>query len=268
MNKYINQLLQIQDLTLALQVNDLIQKDKAPSETIETDIAEMKKSLPGDIQRELERISKKYELYVVPMLNDACTGCFIKLPVGVANNVKDPEQYIVCPNCHRFLYYEEKPFERPDNNFHYKGVARFSSTTLMFPSIKSATHFDAIKEVGNLIGESGFVKSGEEFSNALVEREALCSTAVGSGIAFPHVRGIQACGLTLAMAMAPDGIDFGDGEMVNIMLVSAVPTQTSVFYMELVSKLVRYFSKKENVEKVMACKTPEEMWKIFVTIGR
>ena len=271
MNKYINQMLQIQDMTLALTVNDVIHKNNDTEEIgtkLAADIEAMKQSLPADIQDDLERIITKYELFVVPMVNDCCTGCFIKLPVGVANNIKNPSECRVCPNCNRFLYHDEKPFSRPDNNMHYKGIARFSSMTLMFPELISTTHADVIEEIGKLVGESGFVKSGDDFAKQLLAREALCSTAVGSGIAFPHARGVQACGLTLAVAIAPEGIDFGDGELVKIMFVSAVPTQTSVFYMEVVSKLARYFSKEANINKLLACKTPEEMWKIIVTIGK
>ena len=71
--------------------------------SFQINIKEMKETLPIEIKSELDRISPKYEVYVVPMLNDGCTGCFIKLPVGVANNVKNPNECIFCPNCHRYL---------------------------------------------------------------------------------------------------------------------------------------------------------------------
>ncbi len=271
MNKHINLMLQIQDMTLALSVNDVIHKNNDTEEIgkkLASDIETMKKSLPSEIQDALARIETKYELFVVPMVNDCCTGCFIKLPVGIANNIKSPSECLFCPNCHRYLYHDEKPFARPDNNMHYKGIARFSSVNLMFPELKSKKHADVIEELGNLIADTGFVKSSDEFSRALIKREALCSTAVGSGIAFPHARDIQACGLTLAVALAPEGIDFGDDEIVKVLFVSAVPIQTSVFYMELVSKIARYFSKEENINKLLDCKTQEEMWKIIVKIGK
>lgn len=271
MNKHINQLLQIQDMTLALRVNDVIHKNRETEEMGEklaADIEEMKKTLPSDIQGEVARIYPKYELFVVPMVNDSCTGCFIKLPVGLASNIKNPNEYVFCPNCHRYLYDDEKPSIRPENNLHYKGIARFSSVNLMFPSLESKTHAEAIEEIGIQMCKTGFVKCGDEFSKALIKREALCSTAVGSGIAFPHARGVSACGLTLAVGIIPEGIDFGDGEIVKIIFASAVPIQTSVFYMELVSKTVRYFSKEENIDKLLKCKTPEEMWKVIVPIGK
>ena len=52
MNKYINQMLQIQDMKLALSVNDVIHKNNDTEEIgkkLESDIEVMKKSLPSNI---------------------------------------------------------------------------------------------------------------------------------------------------------------------------------------------------------------------------
>lgn len=271
MNKYINELLQIQDMSFVLHENDILHKDKGTEESIsaklEKNISEMRDILPPEVCAEYDRIADRYEIFVVPMINDTCTGCFMKLPVGVASNVKNTSQCISCPSCHRFLY-EDFQTERPEDNFHYKGVARFSSVDLMVPKMSAKTHADALTEIASLTGEAGFVEDGEAFGEALLQREALASTAVGSGLAFPHARGIRACGMTLAVGVSKKGIDFGDGEKVNLVFASAVPTQTSMFYMELVSKIARYFGKPENVQKMIECETADEMWKIFVKIGK
>ena len=271
MNKHINQLLQIQDMLFVLHRNDILHKTKGIEEDISAElkdnVRDMKKSLPREIAKEVDRITDKYDIFVLPMINDTCMGCFMKLPIGIANNVKNTSQCITCPSCHRFLY-EDFQIKRPDNNFHYKGVARFSSVNLMFPEIKATNHYDAITEIAGLTTKAGFVENSDIFTEALLKREALLSTAVGSRIAFPHARGIRACGLTVAVGVSKDGIDFGDDEIVNLLFLSAVPTQTSMFYMELVSKLARYFGKPENTQKMLKSKTANEMWKIFVKIGK
>lgn len=271
MNKYINELLQIQDMLFVLHENDILHKDKGTEASIsaklEKNIRGMRDILPSNIAAEYDRIAERYGIFVVPMMNETCMGCFMKLPVGVANNVKNNSKCLNCPSCHRFLY-EDYQTERPEDNFHYKGVARFSSLDLMIPALKATNHADALTEIAKISGETGFVENSNNFAEALLQREALASTAVGSGIAFPHARGIRACGMTLTVGISQKGIDFGDGEKVNLIFASAVPTQTSMFYMELVSKIARYFGKPDNVQKMLECKTPEEMWKIFVKIGK
>ncbi|MBN1865109.1 MAG: PTS sugar transporter subunit IIA [Victivallales bacterium] len=272
MNKIINQLLQIQDLTLILRENDILHKrrdiEARATESLKRNISEMKEYLSGDILSDLQLLSSKYDIFVVPMINDTCTGCFMKMPVGIANNVRQTSQCISCPSCRRFLY-EGYQSRRPSGNFQqYKGIARFSSVDLMLPDLSADNHADALREIALLTAEKGFVENGEEFAEALLEREALASTAVGSKLAFPHARGISACGMTLALGISGKGIDFGEGETVHLVFASAVPTQTSVFYIDMVSKIARYFGKAENTSKMIQCKTAEDMWRIFVKIGK
>jgi len=271
MNRHINELLQIQDMHFALKENDILHKNikskaQIPS-IIKNNIAEMETLLPNSIKNEYTRIAKRYDVFVMPMINDACTGCFMKLPVGTASNVKNTGMCVACPNCHRFLY-EDFLTDRPQDNFHYKGVARFSAQELMIPSLDSTTHEDALEEIASICAKEKFVEKGEEFIEAVLNREALSSTAVGSGVAFPHGRGVRACGLTLAVAMSEKGIDFGNDEKVHLIFMSAVPLQTSMFYLGLVSKLARYYGKSKNMDKMIECTSPEEMWKLFVKIGK
>jgi len=273
MNRHINLLLQIQDLEIALHENEVLHKDKNHTvirERLRESIAGLIKNLPSEITAITERISGRYDIWVSPMVNDSCTGCYMKLPVGITNEVKSDHQWVCCPNCNRFLYFDyliERPPEQ-EQHLHYKGVAKFSSPELMFPEIQAEEKEVAIAEIGKKSVATGFVESETAFMNGLIEREGLVSTAVGHNIAFPHARGVRACGLTLAVGISAEGIDFGEGEKVFLIFVSAVPTQTSMFYIELVSKLARYFDKAENLQKMRNCQTPDEMWKLMVKIGK
>ncbi|MCX6983812.1 MAG: PTS sugar transporter subunit IIA, partial [Lentisphaerae bacterium] len=148
------------------------------------------------------------------------------------------------------------------------GVARFSSLDLMLPQIKAKTKEEVIGIIGKHCAEKGFVENDDTFVKALLKREALISTAVGSGIAFPHARGFKACGLTLAVGTVKPGTIKENGDSPSIFFVSAVPTQTSFFYIELISKLANYFGKDENRKKFLSCSKPEDMWKILVQIGK
>ncbi|HCE44397.1 MAG TPA: hypothetical protein DET40_12690 [Lentisphaeria bacterium] len=270
MNKYINQLLQMQDLEIAMREHKSM-KGKEEEETcteLRKNINGLKKILPPEISVVYERISKKYDIFVCPMVNSACTSCFMKIPVGFANSVLSTSNCISCPTCGRFLYFDEGHFARPSDEFHqYKGVARFSSQDLMIPHIKAKSKEEVIEIIGHHSAKAGFVTDGAAFVKALIKRESLITTAVGSGIVFPHARDIKACGLTLAVGTVKPGIK-ENGDSLSIFFVSAVPMQTSIFYIELISKLANYFSKAENRKKILDCTKPEEMWKIMVQIGK
>lgn len=55
-----------------------------------------------------ERISKNKDgLAVVPVVNEACNGCFRIMPPQVTNEIKMKRDLVLCDNCSRILYIEE-----------------------------------------------------------------------------------------------------------------------------------------------------------------
>lgn len=55
-----------------------------------------------------ERIlQNKNGLAIVPIVNDACQGCFMNPPPQVLNEVRLKEKVIICENCARILYSED-----------------------------------------------------------------------------------------------------------------------------------------------------------------
>ena len=104
---------------------------------------------------------------------------------------------------------------------------------------------------------------------AAMEREIVLSTAMGDGLAFPHVRGVEGGGLTLALGVSKKGFVYDDaGTRVHIVFFSAIPVAVSAFYLRLMSGLSEAFSKKENRDLLLAAKTPAELWKSFMKATR
>lgn len=62
-----------------------------------------------------KKILKKYEKInrwakgtaIVPVIKDACYGCFMKLTPQVLALLEDTDEIVYCPNCGRMLYLEE-----------------------------------------------------------------------------------------------------------------------------------------------------------------
>lgn len=274
MNKYLNMLLQVQELETILKENDMLNsQDKRGQNVVselKNDIAGLKSEIPFEIVSSFERLLQKYGVAVCPMLKSKCTGCSMKLPVGIANNVLSDKNCIFCPNCGRYLFPDEEYEGKTESeNKQYKGIARFSSLDLMFPRLEAETKEEAIKIIAQKTFESGFVQDAKDFSEALLKREKLISTNMGSGISFPHARRVKACGLTLAVGtLAKPIVENGFEEPLRILFVSAVPIYSSMFYLELVSKLANYFANEKNKSKLLKAKTAEDIWKMIVLIGR
>ena len=269
MDKITKTLLQIQNLELTIHENRIIHKRDRENHVykdLTATIERLKKKVPAEILIRYEQIAKRYDVCIIPMLNSTCTGCFIKLPVADANQVKSTSRIGVCPNCGRILFFEEQSTSQIIES-NVKGIARFSAPNLMFPDIEAKDKFQAITCIGKHICATGHVENSKEFIKTLTKREELLSTAVGKGIAFPHARGNFARGLTFSIGLVKQGIDFGDGENINIIVVSAVPTQVNKFYLEVVAKLAKYFNKDTSLQRMLNCDSAKQMWAIIARLG-
>ena len=114
-----------------------------------------------------------------------------------------------------------------------------------------------------------FVSNVDALVAAAMERESILSTAIGDGLAFPHVRGVEGGGLTIALGVSKNGIAYDDsGTKVNFIFFSVIPVAVSAFYLRLMSGLMEAFSKNANRDLLAAAKTPAELWKALTRTTR
>ena len=117
--------------------------------------------------------------------------------------------------------------------------------------------------------ENRFVSNPEALVKSAMEREHVLSTAMGDELAFPHVRGVEGGGLTLALGISKDGIVWdSDGTKVHVVVFSVIPVAVSAFYLRLVAMLCETFKKKENLDVIKKAKTSAELWKSIVKATR
>jgi mannitol/fructose-specific phosphotransferase system IIA component (Ntr-type) len=173
-----------------------------------------------------------------------------------------------CPGCGRILIAEEgKPRQTgklrgSTYGGREKGVAHYSSSALMLPNLAAKTRDEAIAELSSRLAEEGFVEDAEALTDMAIRREEVASTAIGKGIAFPHVRGIEGGGLTFALGLKKAGIDFGapDRAKSRLIFFSIIPTAASAFYLRLISTLTDVFRDTEARKTLLAASSPEETW--------
>jgi mannitol/fructose-specific phosphotransferase system IIA component (Ntr-type) len=114
-----------------------------------------------------------------------------------------------------------------------------------------------------------FVSNAPALVKSAMERENVLSTAMGDGLAFPHVRGVEGGGLTLALGVSEKGIVWdADGSKVHVVVFSVIPVAVSAFYLRLMANLTDAFKKPENLELVKSAKDSAELWKNLVKATR
>jgi mannitol/fructose-specific phosphotransferase system IIA component (Ntr-type) len=100
-----------------------------------------------------------------------------------------------------------------------------------------------IGKLAELLEASGRVSKRTKLHLDLLNREKKAGTALGRGIAMPHVRTRQARDLVMAVAVSHEGVDFGapDGRPVHAFLALVAPAYDDRLYLKVVRHLAELF---------------------------
>ena len=274
MQPIINHLVQLQELIIARAQQEAGMPGSQLGQLDES-IQALTRELPAEVNGQFSRLLKKSPLAIVPVVNGVCTACGMTLPVSLVHQVHAAEQIYHCPSCARLLFHRasgarntRKSPRRTDPP--KVGIERFSAETLMVPVLKGTDRDGVLRELCQKLDDEGFVDDAGKLLEAAQKREAIITTAVENGLAFPHVRCVEGGALTFALGIAPKGIKFDPAGKANtrIIFFMVIPTAASAFYLKLLSGLSQVFQKPENREKLLEADTPEKLWKALVKTTR
>lgn len=269
--KLINQLIQLQELIVA-RAQTRIAMPHAPLDALDHSIALLSADLPPRTKAHLNQLLQKYPEAVVPIVNGNCTGCSMGLSRSLINEIHHADKLHRCLNCARYLYCPSEVVARELAGRVYGekqkvGIARFSAPALMMAELGGTTPEEVLGQLCQKMQQEAFVADGTQLLEFALQREAIVSTAVDSGMAFPHVRGVEGGGLTMALGIHKKGIHFGGPgrTLTRIFFFMVIPTASSAFYLKLISGLSKTFRQKESRRALLAAAGDEVLlWNTLV----
>ncbi len=219
------------------------------------------------------RLSKRGRIVVATVTNGVCSACGMQVPTSQAQQVRLAQHLVTCTGCGRILAATDDGAAHNigavnDRDDPKTGIARFCCEALVLPDLGATDRNGAICALSSLMEKAGFIKNGDALATAAIDRENTLSTAVGESLAFPHVRGVEGGGLTLAMGISRKGIDWDGEQTVKAVFLSAIPVAVSAFYLRLMSGIVQAFSKPGAIDALVEAKTPNALWKALVKATR
>ena len=264
MKSQINTLRQLQELVLTRDEHNQT-GDGSHLDALNDSIAALQQKLAPQIAGVYDRLYKKNHIVISAMTNNCCAVCGMQVPIAQVQQVRLGQHLVTCSSCGRILFAADEDAvvntsEAPDRDNPKTGISRFSAEELMIAGMDATTREDAIAQLAGAMEGNGFISSADNLVAAALERESVLSTAIEGGIAFPHVRGVEGGGLTLAMGVSKKGIDW-DGEKVHIVFLSAIPVAVSAFYLRLMAGLSQSFAKDANRKAVIDAKDSASLWK-------
>lgn len=271
MKSQINTLRQLQELVLTRDEHHQT-GDGSHLDSLNDSIDALQQKLTEQVAGVYARLYKKNHIVMAAMSNGCCAACGMQVPIAQAQRVRQAQYLVTCSSCGRILFAAEEDAarnvsEKSDRDDPKTGISRFSAEELMVPDLDGCTREEAIARLAKAMEDNKFISNADSLVSAAMDREAILSTAMGEGLAFPHVRGVEGGALTLAMGISKNGIDW-DGEKVNIVFLSAIPVAVSAFYLRMMSGIAQAFQKTASREAVLASENAAAMWKALVKATR
>jgi len=273
--RLINHMLQLQDLIFA---RDQHQASNLGSRMTQLDasIAKLIQDLPTENRSHFEKMWKKVGISIVPISKGVCSACGMQIPVSQVHAVHAADALYTCPSCARYLYFPEAPPRRVATQKKLRsepaqiGIARFSSPKLMMTRIKATSRDNALEQICTMMETEKFVDHGKKLCEEALRREVIASTAVDQGLAFPHVRGVEGGGLSLALATIPKGVKFDEDSrsLTKIICFMSIPTAASAFYLKLLAGITQTFRDEAARDLLLAAETQDDLWKALVKTTR
>jgi len=274
MHPVMNHLTQLQELVL-IREEQKVAGNAAHLGRLDESISALTKQLPRAVRTTFQKLRDRDQNVVVPVVDDGCSVCGMKIPRSLVQAIRHGRDMQSCPNCARILYVVDTAprnlRRRPRRSEPRKpGIARFSSASLMAPKLSSTDTAGTVEELATLMEAEGYVDRSDRLIEEALRREAILCTAVDHGLAFPHVRGVEGGGLTLALGLHRKGVVFDGNKdgLTHIVFFLVIPTAASAFYLKLLSGLTETFMETDARKQLLAAKDQTAMWKILVKVTR
>ncbi len=132
--------------------------------------------------------------------------------------------------------------------------------------IDHSTKRDSLVELAENLGTAPQVKFKDELVVEILKREELMSTAIGRGIAIPHVRLSSVTDLVMSVGVCRnDIIDFQsiDEIPVRILLMIAAAHNQHSYYLQTLSFLSSKLKERELREKILSAKDAAEVYELL-----
>jgi len=124
---------------------------------------------------------------------------------------------------------------------------------------------DIIRELLTVLDRAGKVSDSEAAYDALLAREAMGSTGLENGIAVPHAKTEAVKNLTIAIGIAPEGVDFDsiDGNPSRLFFLMLAPPDQSGPHIEALAEIARVTTSHAFCRLLLGATSAQEVVDVF-----
>lgn len=134
--------------------------------------------------------------------------------------------------------------------------------------INQSSKHDALVQLSEVLANAPQIKNAGELTTEILKREELMSTAIGKGIAIPHVRLASVTDLVMAVGVCKKPIeDYQtiDDQKVNLLFMIAAAYNQHSYYLKTLSHFSGLLKQDSIRENILNAKTEAEVFEILTS---
>jgi len=150
-------------------------------------------------------------------------------------------------------------------------ISRLTDRRFILLDLRPGTKEDLLRRLVQPLAENDFVKDGEEFLTKLLDREQMISTALGRGVAFPHIRRpkeSQASRPVLVIGVCKAGTDFDSLDGEKSYLFFLLYTDSDVVHLRVMAKLNMLLGERKLGTKLLAAASEDDIMQALMEEDR
>ena len=144
-------------------------------------------------------------------------------------------------------------------------LATLADAELVFPDLPAKTTSDVLRAFAERIVAADKWSDADTLYQALWERELLCSTGVGGGVALPHCKLDKLDGVLLAVGHTRVPIDVGavDNQPAQLFFTVVSPRSEPAAHLQCLAAISRWITTDGRINSLLAAHDPAELFALL-----
>ena len=144
-------------------------------------------------------------------------------------------------------------------------ISKLISVECMDSNLLAKKKEDAIAGLVDLLVKAGKIADSSATMQALLDREKLASTGIGSNVAIPHALLEGLTETVIAFGRSKKGIPFGsqDGSPAKLIFLIVGPSRQDLIHLQLLSRLARHLRDGAYRKALLKAKGANEILRLI-----
>lgn len=155
-----------------------------------------------------------------------------------------------------------------EKEYDYIPLSRLIDEDSIIMNLKSRHKLDVLAELAQISYDNKLITDKGHLIDKLIEREQLTSTAIGNGIALPHLRSPSNEIINepkIVIGISREGIDYDSSDGTPTHIFFLILSDSEIVHLRILSKLSRILRDQDSILKMKDFSQKKDFIKFFIS---